>query len=118
MKPIDYIAVQRVLDGTGHYLALTDEEQEAFLYELARRQTPGRTPTLLVDFKPTPAPGEAPCAGDVRYTQYPTDTSLVAACQTCDLLAWCVDIVQPKAMQFDGICGGVVWSNGRPVAAT
>jgi len=38
-------------------------------------------------------------------------------CARCPVKAECVMIVKPHESYFDGICGGIIWKNGRPVGA-
>lgn len=38
-------------------------------------------------------------------------------CAVCPVKAECVMIVQPHTSYFDGICGGIIWKNGRPVGS-
>ncbi|MER5546522.1 hypothetical protein ACWDBP_34845 [Streptomyces sp. NPDC001233] len=66
--------------------------------------------------------GEAPCAGDTRFT--PNDASeeslralgfqdLLKVCRVCPFRAACISLVKPRASLFDGICGGRLWLNGE-----
>jgi len=38
-------------------------------------------------------------------------------CARCPVKAECVMIVKPHESYFDGICGGIIWKNGRPVGS-
>ncbi|MEU6254271.1 hypothetical protein [Streptomyces sp. NPDC047043] len=66
--------------------------------------------------------GEAPCAGDIRFTsermvtEAPTESlvrALLAICQSCPFRSQCIDLVLPNMSLFDGVCGGRFWRNGR-----
>lgn len=68
---------------------------------------------------------QAPCAGDFRFTSEeaeagaPTEPLVLAlldACHGCSFRSQCVDLVMPSASQFDGVCGGRLWSNGQVLA--
>ncbi|MGQ4424790.1 hypothetical protein ACN6LL_007343 [Streptomyces violaceoruber] len=69
--------------------------------------------------------GEAPCAGDARFTseetaaEAPTEPlvlSLLATCQGCPFRSQCIDLVMPSTSLFDGVCGGRLWRNGQVLA--
>ncbi|MEU0839504.1 hypothetical protein ABZ370_08540 [Streptomyces sp. NPDC005962] len=69
--------------------------------------------------------GEAPCAGDARFTaeetaaDAPTEPlvlSLLATCQGCPFRSQCIDLVMPSMSLFDGVCGGRLWRNGQVFA--
>ncbi|MDQ0990694.1 hypothetical protein [Streptomyces sp. V3I7] len=68
--------------------------------------------------------GEAPCAGDFRFTPEETTAeaptkplvALLAVCRDCPFRAQCIDLVLPSASLFDGVCGGRLWHNGQVLA--
>ena len=37
-------------------------------------------------------------------------------CRGCPVKALCLSVVRPERSHYDGIAGGIVWSNGREVA--
>lgn len=39
----------------------------------------------------------------------------LGTCQTCTVQAWCLQTVDPARNYYDGVVGGHVWRDGRPV---
>lgn len=37
-------------------------------------------------------------------------------CRLCPVKGLCLAVVNPEKSYYDGICGGIVWRNGREVA--
>ena len=117
MSALDNVAVSRFFEGSVDFITLTHAEQVEVRRELARRDK-GYRPT---NKKPPRARQAAPvdtpaCEGhDPRV--FTTVTYIAAAlevCEPCTVKGWCLDQVRPHE-GFDGVAGGVAWSNGRRV---
>ncbi|MER5862342.1 hypothetical protein [Kitasatospora sp. NPDC002040] len=74
-------------------------------------------PDLDADLPPTPS---AACAGlpvgAVFATRYAQALPALLACGRCALRTECVTAVDPANSWFDGVSGGRLWRNGRPIA--
>lgn len=57
--------------------------------------------------------GEDPRLFDVK--RYPEAWPALTYCARCPITQLCIDIVRPSKSHYDGVCGGVVWSNGYRV---
>lgn len=87
--------------------------------------------TIVARRLPRRAPwaDEAPCAGRWWMTDIPPElrhntnrTTIVAAmqpglalCAGCPFAAECTATVAPRESFYDGVCGGLVYRNGRPI---
>lgn len=65
---------------------------------------------------------QAPCIGsNAMYFDQIEPNALadeaLSYCARCPVKAECVMIVKPHESYFDGICGGIIWKNGRPVGS-
>ncbi|MBB4948518.1 WhiB family redox-sensing transcriptional regulator [Kitasatospora gansuensis] len=54
--------------------------------------------------------------GTVFATRYAQALPALLACGRCPLRAECEAAVDPANSWFDGVCGGRLWRNGRPIA--
>lgn len=115
----------------ARHLGVTGDAVYAAL-KAARRNghIPPVEPTQPWYVQMTPAPTPVPCAGEVMDFDglkpaelTPSRNAHVAAglalCASCPLATrqWCIDVMQPQTAgrEWQGIAGGVVWSNGRVV---
>lgn len=66
-------------------------------------------------------PSQPPCQGVPSWyfdaTHERDATKALMFCARCpfDVMAWCVQIVDPVKSKFDGVCGGRVYRDGRDV---
>jgi hypothetical protein len=67
-----------------------------------------------------PPPAPPACDGSDPRTFDTTDPVLAhdvitIYCDTCPIVAWCMDLVRPDRSYYDGVAAGALWRNGRPV---
>ena len=117
MSTVDNVAVARFFEGSVDFISLTAAEQVEVRREMARRDK-GYRPT---NKKPPRARQAAPvdtpaCEGhDPRiFTTVTYISEALKTCEPCTVKDWCIDQVRPIE-GFDGVAGGVAWSNGRRV---